>query len=67
MPHLRSDTIEKYALQKLGRSWIARAEEHLLICTSCRDRLDGFEAAIQVIRAVSAWDVRPAASSAGWG
>ena len=66
MSHLRSDTIEKYALQKLGRAWIARAEEHLLVCGSCRDRLDGFETAIQVIRAVSAWDIQPAARSAGW-
>lgn len=43
MPHLASNTIEKYSLQRLNDAQVARAEEHLIVCDNCRERLDQFE------------------------
>ena len=43
MAHLQSGTIENYALRHLPATQTASAEEHLLLCQSCGDRLDEVE------------------------
>lgn len=52
MPHLRPDSLEKYLFHRSTRAHIIRTEEHLLLCHSCRDRLDEFNAFVQTIRDV---------------
>jgi hypothetical protein len=37
--HVADGTLERYALQTLPESDAGLLEEHLLICQSCRDRL----------------------------
>ena len=53
MPHLRADSLEKYFFQRSTTAHVIRAEEHLLLCGSCRDRLDEFDAFIQAVRDAS--------------
>lgn len=36
MQHLHRDACERYALNQLSGDELARHEEHLLICESCR-------------------------------
>lgn len=38
--HNDDDRLELYALRRLPTSEVEKVEEHLLICDSCRDRLD---------------------------
>lgn len=40
MEHISEDGLERYAMQPLPDSESGPLEEHLLICESCRDRLD---------------------------
>jgi hypothetical protein len=49
MPHLRSDTIEKYSLRRLTESQIAHAERHFFLCCVCRQGLDRVEALRQTL------------------
>ena len=51
--HLRTDTLEKYFLRRATPARVIRAEEHLLICGSCRERLDEFDAFIQSLKDAS--------------
>ena len=53
VPHLRTDTLEKYFLRRANPARVIRAEEHLLVCGSCRDRLDEFDAFIQSLKDAS--------------
>ena len=39
MEHIGEDDLERYAMRTLPESACATLEEHLLICQSCRDRL----------------------------
>ncbi len=50
MRHLRSDTLEKYSLRRLTEAQVVRAEEHLIVCSACRESLDEFEAFRQALR-----------------
>ena len=38
--HLSEERLELYALNRLPDSDVIRIEEHLMVCESCRDRLD---------------------------
>ncbi len=38
--HESDERLELYALERLSDSDVVRIEEHLLVCESCRDRLD---------------------------
>ena len=52
LPHLRTDSLEKYLFHRSTRAHNIRTEKHLLLCDSCRDRLDEFNAFVQAIRDV---------------
>ena len=39
MQHVTDETLERYAMRTLPRRKIEPLEEHLLICSECRDRL----------------------------
>ena len=49
--HFPDDVLEKYAMGRLAADAAAPIEEHLLVCSSCRSRLDALEEYIQVLRA----------------
>ena len=39
MSHIPDETLEQYSMQMLAKPNLRVVEEHLLICTECRDRL----------------------------
>ena len=43
MVHISDDDLERYALQSLPEAELAALEEHLLICSECRGRLEAIE------------------------
>ena len=49
--HVSEENLERYCLNSLAEPELARAEEHLLVCHACQDRLEETE---QYIRAVQA-------------
>ena len=66
MAHLHNKTLEHYSAGRLTEAGIRRAEEHLIVCPSCRDRLDDFEVFLSSIRAAaSATSVSPLTMTAG--
>jgi hypothetical protein len=50
MAHFRIETLEQYSLQRLPKTRVGGVEKHLLICSSCRDRLDALELFIQAVQ-----------------
>ncbi len=52
--HLDEETLEAYALGSLRGARIERAEEHLLICRECLDRLHEVEGFVRAMREASA-------------
>jgi hypothetical protein len=54
MAHPRADTLERYSLGQLTGASVDRAEEHLMVCGTCRERLDDFESFLALIRAAHA-------------
>jgi hypothetical protein len=49
--HVPGDTLERYVMNRLPESELEPAEEHLLICPQCQDRL---EARIEFVTAMKA-------------
>ena len=49
--HVTDDTLELYAMQTLPESESCTLEEHVLVCSLCRERL---EAEIEFVTAMSA-------------
>jgi predicted anti-sigma-YlaC factor YlaD len=48
--HISEDGLERYAMRRLPKAALRKVEEHLLICSECRERLeaeDTFQAAIE--------------------
>jgi hypothetical protein len=41
--HVEEERLEAYAMNSLAEGEVAMVEEHLLICATCQDRLDGVE------------------------
>jgi hypothetical protein len=50
MAHLQPDTIENYAFRRLPEDQTVRVETHLLLCQSCRERLEEFDGFRRAIR-----------------
>jgi len=48
--HISDDLLEAYALGKLEDAELAFAEEHLLVCAECRDRLVVIEGFVSVLK-----------------
>ena len=48
--HLPEDTLEAFSLGKLGASQLAQAEEHLLICPRCLDRVAEIDAFVRALK-----------------
>jgi len=48
--HLTEDVLETYVLGQLSPPDCISAEEHLLICPDCMNRLDQCEAYIQIMK-----------------
>jgi hypothetical protein len=65
MPHQTDDHLELYALGRLTDPVLADLEEHLLICGSCRDRLDETDAYVRAMRSAIA-DEPPSSSGHNW-
>jgi hypothetical protein len=53
MRHLSGITLERYSLEQLSDTTIELVVEHLLICQTCRDRLDRFEECLSSIKRAS--------------
>jgi hypothetical protein len=52
--HQTDERLELYALGRLPEPWVAEVEEHLLVCTACRERVDDLEAyALAMRQAIS--------------
>jgi predicted anti-sigma-YlaC factor YlaD len=44
------ETLEQYSLQRLPKTRVGGIEKHLLICSSCRDRLDAAELLLRAMQ-----------------
>lgn len=67
--HRTDEQLELYALDRLPESDKALLEEHLLVCVSCREKLDGIGDFAQGMRAAGAQSVSPPAAPTlrpGW-
>jgi anti-sigma factor RsiW len=51
--HITDDELEAYSLQRLAQERLAAVEEHLLVCSECRDRLEETDAYIRAIRSAA--------------
>jgi hypothetical protein len=51
MKHISAETLERYAMQTLPEFATSGLEEHLLICSACRD---GLELEIEFVTAIRA-------------
>ena len=54
MAHISDDDLERYAIGTLPETELAPLEEHLLICSDCRDRLEATERYVVAMRAAAA-------------
>ena len=57
MNHISENHLEQYAMRRLPKAALPKVEEHLLICSQCRERLEAedrclaaFKAAATIIR-----------------
>ena len=53
-PHIPDDDLELLALDRLPETAAAPAEEHLLVCAECRERLAGSDTWVVALRAARA-------------
>ena len=51
--HPSEDDLEAYAMRTLPEQEIGPLEEHLLICSACRDRLQGTDEYVAAMRAAA--------------
>ena len=51
--HVGDDDLDQYALRTLPESACAALEEHLLICQSCRDRLQTTDEYVAAMRSAA--------------
>ena len=51
--HADDETLEKYSLGTLAESETAALEQHLLICSACRERLAETDAYVQGMQAAA--------------
>ena len=51
--HIEEETLELYALGRLGEDEAAPVEEHLLVCHFCQDRLAATDEYIRTVRAAA--------------
>jgi len=65
--HGTEDQLELYALGRLPDSDLPRLEEHLLVCTTCREKLNGIEDFALAMREASGKVIVPKAGRVGWG
>ena len=54
MQHASDDRLERYAMQTLPDSESRPLEEHLVMCQSCRERLDETEQYVAAMRSAAA-------------
>ena len=52
--HIHEDDLERYAMQTLPEADLESLEEHLLICSACRERLDAETEFVSAIRSAAA-------------
>lgn len=62
-PHETDDDLELYALGRLTEERVANVDEHLLICASCRKRLNEAEAFAVAMREAIGGEPKAAAST----
>jgi predicted anti-sigma-YlaC factor YlaD len=49
--HISDETLEQYAMRALPRVEIELVEEHMLVCSECRDRLQSMDEYVAAMRA----------------
>jgi anti-sigma factor RsiW len=52
-PHISDENLELLALDRLPDAAAAPAEEHLLVCAECRERLAGWDEYVRAMRAAA--------------
>ena len=57
MDHASDDDLERYAIRTLPDAELGQLEEHLLICSARRERLDETEQYVAAIRAAAAMEL----------
>jgi hypothetical protein len=57
MRHLKLDTVEQYSMGVLTDSEVSRVENHLLLCSTCRERIDEFDAFRHAVKDAFSADV----------
>ena len=53
MEHASEDDLENYAMRTLPESASAALEEHLLICSECRDRFQATDECVAAMRSAA--------------
>ena len=51
--HISDETLEQYAMRTLPRVEIEPVEEHMLVCSECRDRLQSMDEYVAAMRSVA--------------
>jgi anti-sigma factor RsiW len=51
--HVSEDDLERYAMRTLTAPESDRLEEHLLICSACRDRIDATDEYVAAMKAAA--------------
>jgi predicted anti-sigma-YlaC factor YlaD len=51
--HAAEDVLEQYAMDKLSEAEDVRLEEHLLVCSECRQRLEFLDEFVRSIRSAA--------------
>lgn len=54
MKHVAEDDLENYVMRTLPESACAALEEHLLMCSDCRDRLEPTDEYVAAMKAAAA-------------
>lgn len=66
MDHLSDDQIESYSLGRLGDPALGQAEEHLLVCASCQDRLNVEDRFTSAAKAALTHEIPTSARRMSW-
>lgn len=64
LSHLSAAALEKYILGRSTKTHMIKAEEHLILCSFCRDRLEATDAFVQALKDAASEEPLTAGSSA---
>src|SRR5579863_7075631 len=64
--HLDGEEVERYSLRETAEPELARVEEHLLVCASCRRQVEDTDVYVQSMQQAAARSRRQPATSSRW-